>query len=344
MRHCIPLLTSPVLHRLFRSAPRKTIVCSALAQSTMPVPQYALLAVGGMSGAIVAALYAFQEKLLYHPTIPTREYEAAPQDLAMPYRDVDIVADDGVKLHGWLITQARASREAATFVYFHGNAGNIGHRLQDARRFYARGYNLLMVSYRGYGRSEGAPNEPGLMRDAAAAIAYAADRADVIDTRRVYLFGRSIGGAVAIAAAAAARANTVRGLVIENSFTSIDDMIDVVLPPLRAFKFLNRNKWDSLSRIKDVKVPILFISGQRDELCPPIHMRRLHEEAENSPIREFHTVANGTHNVSYCTCFDNRANRLRLLLLTILTIRLSFPRRTLGGMEGARIVTRLTRL
>eukprot|EP00171_Calliarthron_tuberculosum_P012877 IDg12877t1 len=165
-----------------------------------------------------------------------------------------------------------------------------------------------MVSYRGYGQSEGAPNEAGLNRDAAAAISYAADRADVIDTRRIYLFGRSIGGAVAIAAAAAASAGAVRGLIIENSFTSIDDMIDVVLPPLRAFKFLNRNKWDSLARIKDVKVPILFISGLRDELCPPVHMRRLHEEAESSPMKEFHTVTNGSHNVSthnFCLSFDN---------------------------------------
>ncbi len=93
------------------------------------VPQYVLLAVGGLSGAVMAALYAFQEKLLYHPSIPAREYSTYPNEYLMEYEDVEIVADDGTKLHAWLIKQAaNASRAAATFVYFHGNAGNIGDR------------------------------------------------------------------------------------------------------------------------------------------------------------------------------------------------------------------------
>lgn len=305
----------------------------------MPIPQYAVLTVGGLSGALVAALYAFQEKLLYHPTIPTREYEEAPTDHAMPYADVEIVTDDGVRLHAWLVTQNSGSREAATFVYFHGNAGNIGHRLQDARRFYSRGYNLLMVSYRGYGKSDGTPSENGLIRDAAAALQYAADRGDVLNTRRIYMFGRSIGGAVALAAAKNAAEGHVRGVVIENSFTSIDDMIDVVMPALRAFKFLNRNKWDSLAVIKDVNVPILFISGLRDELCPPIHMRRLHEEAESSPLKVFHSVANGTHNVRwawFCAVGGCEAHAMLTFLFVFF-----FWNRTLGGMGALHIGMRL---
>ncbi len=97
------------------------------------------------------------------------------------------------------------------------------------------------------------------MQDATAALAYAADRSDVIDTNRIYLFGRSIGGAVAVAAASGINARFVRGLVIENSFTSIDDMIDVVLPVLGPMKFLNRNKWNSLAKISKLEIPILFI-------------------------------------------------------------------------------------
>lgn len=93
----------------------------------MPMQQYALLALGGLTGTAVAALYAFQERLLYHPTMPTRDYVERPSDYAMEYEDIEFTAEDGVQLHAWLITQPN-SKEAATFVYFHGNAGNLSHR------------------------------------------------------------------------------------------------------------------------------------------------------------------------------------------------------------------------
>lgn len=225
----------------------------------MPLQNYVFYAIGGIGASFVAGLYAFQEKLLYHPSIPTRDYENTPDDWNMPYRDVNFVASDGTKLHAWLITQAQSPRSAATFIYFHGNAGNIGHRLQDVKDWYARGYNLFMVSYRGYGTSDGEPSEKGILMDADAAVSYLSEQEDVVNRERIYLFGRSIGGAVAMAAASGKYANKIRGMVIENSFTSIDDMIDVVLPPLRFFKFLNRNKWNNKKRLKDVKVPTLFI-------------------------------------------------------------------------------------
>lgn len=93
----------------------------------MNILQTLLLATGALASSLVTALYVFQEKLLYHPSIPTREYEQNPGDFGLPYRDVDIVGDDGVRIHAWLITQEQ-STHAATFLYFHGNAGNIGHR------------------------------------------------------------------------------------------------------------------------------------------------------------------------------------------------------------------------
>jgi abhydrolase domain-containing protein 13 len=119
---------------------------------------------------------------------------------------------------------------------------------------------------------------------------------DVLDTKRIFLFGRSIGGAVAIATAAGPKADNLAGIVVENTFTSIDNMIDVVLPPLKIFKFLNRNPWNSLTEISSVETPILFISGLRDELVPPAHMKTLYEAATKSRKKLFVTVANGTHN------------------------------------------------
>jgi fermentation-respiration switch protein FrsA (DUF1100 family) len=176
------------------------------------------------------------------------------------------------------------------------HAGNIGHRLMDVRQFYDSGFNILIVSYRGYGESEGRPSERGFRLDARSAVAYCRDRRDVLDTKRIFLFGRSIGGAVAIAAAAESDPGVIAGIVVENTFSSVDKMIDVVLPPLRAFKFLNRNPWNSLSTISSVEAPILFISGLRDELVPPQHVKDLYEAASRSRKKEFFAVTDGTHN------------------------------------------------
>lgn len=198
-----------------------------------------------------------------------------------------------------------------------------------------------MVSYRGYGASEGLPSEEGIKRDAAAALAYARDRNDVVDISRLYLFGRSIGGACAIATAAKSEAqNALRGIVVENTFTSINDMIDAIMPALRFAKSLNRNKWDSLAKIRSIRLPLLLIrygflfffsghkiavvqrwterlitdrmncflvclcSGLKDELCPPQHMRILHANAISAKFKVMHTVANGEHNVR---CFFSLA-------------------------------------
>lgn len=117
-----------------------------------------------------------------------------------------------------------------------------------------------MVSYRGYGSSDGFPTETGMKLDAIAALEYVRDRSDILDVERIYLFGRSIGGACAIALASMPDArNAIRGVIVENTFTSTNDMIDTVLPILRFAKPFNRNKWNSLDAIKNVHAPIMII-------------------------------------------------------------------------------------
>jgi fermentation-respiration switch protein FrsA (DUF1100 family) len=184
--------------------------------------QGVFMAAAGVVGTFLTALFVFQERLLYHPTIPTRVLVERPSDYAMEYDDVELVTADGVRLHAWLILQpGGASADAATFIYFHGNAGNLAHRLPDIRAFFQSGFNMLVVSYRGYGDSEGSPSERGLKLDSAAAVAYAGDRGDVLDVEKLFLFGRSIGGAVALAAAASAGKGVIAGVVVENTFSSI---------------------------------------------------------------------------------------------------------------------------
>lgn len=171
----------------------------------------------------------------------------------------------------------------------------------DVRQFYNSGFNVLMLSYRGYGQSNGSPSERGFKLDALAAVEYCLDREDILDLQRIFLFGRSIGGAVAISTAAKFSRAEIAGIVVENTFTSMGDMIDVVLPPLKFFKFLNRNPWNSLAIVPSLKTPMLFISGLRDELVPPAQVAALHDAAQQCRVKQFFSVENGTHNDTYVT-------------------------------------------
>lgn len=152
--------------------------------------------------------------------------------------------------------------------------------------------NVFIVEYRGYGRSTGSASESGLQVDAQTALEYLHNRTD-IDTSKIFVFGRSLGGAVAVDLAAR-NPDRLAALVVENSFTSVPDMIDIVLPFLRYFKFLSRNQWSSLEKIADIKMKTLLLSGRLDELIPSTMMDRLHE-ASGSPEKELISFPEGHH-------------------------------------------------
>lgn len=144
----------------------------------------------------------------------------------LPYESINIRSTDGVTLHAfWIRHNGDKGRFVPTIVYFHGNAGNIGHRLQNAAgMFHTLQCNLLMVDYRGYGLSTGTPIERGLYNDARAAIDYLYTRHD-LDLSQIVLFGRSLGGAVAIDVASDPEYyQKLMCVVLENTFTSIPDM------------------------------------------------------------------------------------------------------------------------
>ena len=121
----------------------------------------------------------------------------SPADIKLVYDDIFIRTIDNIRIHGWLIKQTE-SNNVPTIICFHGNAGNIGFRLPLYRTlFNLLGCNILAIDYRGYGNSEGTPNESGLTNDASAAILWLHSRPD-IDSKRIFLYGQSLGGAVAI--------------------------------------------------------------------------------------------------------------------------------------------------
>lgn len=167
----------------------------------------------------------------------------------LPYDTVNIRSTDNVSLHAyWIRHNGEKGMFVPTVVYFHGNAGNMGHRLHNASGiFHTLQCNLLMVEYRGYGLSSGVPTEKGLYADARAAIDYLFTRHD-LDLNQIVLFGRSLGGAVAIDLAAHTEySQRIMCVILENTFTSIPDMavelIHRYLKYLPMFCYKNKVKW-----------------------------------------------------------------------------------------------------
>ncbi|KNA22043.1 hypothetical protein SOVF_037720 [Spinacia oleracea] len=250
-----------------------------------------LYGVGGIVVAGMALLVAFQERLVYVPVLPglTKSYPITPARLRLLYEDVWLRSEDGVKLHAWFIQRIPDCR-GPTILFFQENAGNIAHRLEMVRIMIQKlQCNVFMLSYRGYGASDGSPSQHGITKDAQAALDHLMQRTD-IDTSQIIVFGRSLGGAVG-AVLAKNNPDKVSALLLENTFTSILDMAGVLLPFLKwfigrstgnGFKILNcvvRSPWSTIDIIGQVKQPILFISGLQDEMVPPTHMKMLYAKA-----------------------------------------------------------------
>ncbi|XP_017835110.1 protein ABHD13 [Drosophila busckii] len=250
---------------------------------------------------LLLIFYNAQDLLLYHPDLPSnsRIYIPIPTMHNLPNLTVSIKTSDNVTLHAfWIRQPEERCKSVPTLLYFHGNAGNMGHRMQNVWGiFHHLHCNILMVEYRGYGLSTGVPSERGLVTDARAAIDYLLTRHD-LDHNQLILFGRSLGGAVVIDVAA----DTVYGqklmcTIVENTFTSIREMaVELVHPSVKYIpNLLYKNKYHSLSKIAKTSVPFLFISGLADNLVPPRMMRALYTQcgSEQKRMIEF---PGGSHN------------------------------------------------
>jgi fermentation-respiration switch protein FrsA (DUF1100 family) len=246
----------------------------------------------------------FEDSFIYFPAkYPAGVWERGkPQAregrIVAHMEDVQLTAADGVRLHGWYCTPqvgrdgALASVETnRTLLFLHGNAGNISHRYEIVEDFVQLPVNVLIIDYRGYGKSEGRPSEEGLYADARAAWDYLTTVRG-IPASQIIIFGESLGGAVAIDLASKTQAC---GLVVQSSFTSIADMAAEVLPFVPTF--ILRTKMDSLSKIKHVSCPKLFIHSQADEIIPYKLGRRLFDEAREP--KQFYEVKAASHNLMY---------------------------------------------
>lgn len=203
------------------------------------------------------AMYLRQPDMVF---FPQRPLQAAPDDWGMAYQDVKLLTADGVRLHGWYVPHVEARR---TVLFFHGNAGNISHRQESIEIFRDLGLNVLIIDYRGYGRSEGTPDEAGLYADADAAWRYLVDVQQIRD-EDIIIFGRSLGGAVAADLGARVQAGA---LVLESTFSSARAMSRLMFP-LLSYLIVPRFKFNVAERVGAVHYPVLVLHSPDDDIIP----------------------------------------------------------------------------
>jgi fermentation-respiration switch protein FrsA (DUF1100 family) len=252
--------------------------------------------------AIVALVFWYQSKLVYFPM--KGAYAVTPQSRGLPFEAVRLKTEDGIELAAWWIP-ARAPAQGAVLL-FHGNAGNIAHRIDYAIMFHGLGYHTLLVDYRGDGESGGEPSEQGTYRDAAASWQWLTQTRGMAPAD-IVIFGESLGGGVASWLAARQPA---RALILASSFTSIPDLAAEVYPWLPV-RWISRIHYDSLANVQKTRVPLLVAHSPADELIAYAHGQRLHDAA--NPPKAFLELAGG-HNEGFVFARDAWVTALQAFL------------------------------
>lgn len=210
-----------------------------------------------------------QQKRLYVPG--DRVITLTPTSIDLNYEDVYFRTTDRQSINGWFIP---ASNAKITLLYFHGNEGNMTDRLPRINFFHNMGMNILIFDYRGYGKSSGKPSEQGFYKDAQAAYDYLISRND-IDKDKIIAIGVSLGGPVA---ADLCLKRKVKALILESTFVSLLSYVQDLYPALPV-KFLVREKFDTLEKMKNIKIPKLITHGVDDEVVLYKHARYLYDAA-----------------------------------------------------------------
>lgn len=197
-----------------------------------------------------------ERKNLY---FPLRTVEATPGSIGLEYEDIRTTTADGVEISGWFI---RSDSPRAVLIFCHGNGGNIGHRLEKIRMLNGLQIDVLIFDYRGYGESGGSPSENGLYLDAEAIYDFLVNERKV-DSRKIIVYGESLGAAVA---ADLVSRHDAGGIILEGSFPSVKDMAKRYFPFIPSF--LLKGGFQTIEKMKSVEVPKLIFHSREDEIVP----------------------------------------------------------------------------
>ena len=210
-------------------------------------------------------IYFFQERLIFFPQPLTQDPLKANTGAAI--EEVSLVTADQVRLHGWLVKATPKPTPTPLLIYFGGNAEEVSWLAATAGQY--AGWSLLMLNYRGYGRSEGKPGEAELFADALQIYDYAVSRAQ---GGRIAVMGRSLGSGVAVYVAAQ---RPVAGVILVSPYDSVESVAKGIYPFLPIGLML-RHRFDSLSRAPGIKAPLLCLVAGGDRVIPPPHSERLY--------------------------------------------------------------------
>ena len=245
-----------------------------------------------VAGALLAALFfaggvplvwsRLVESMIFQPTAGA---ELRPEQVGLEGDDVFLETEDGVRIHGFWLPAPQATR---ALLFLHGNAGNASHRLPNAALLQRLGIHVLLLDYRGYGLSEGRASEAGVYADARAGLEHLVAVRGV-SSERVVVFGRSLGGAVAVDLA---QDRGLAGVILESTFTSISDVAGPHFGS--ALASLAGRRFDSAAKIERVRSPLLFFHGDRDEIVAYRLGQQLFELAPEP--KAFETIRGAGHN------------------------------------------------
>lgn len=242
-------------------------------------------AVAGGIGALELLRRTVERRNLY---LPIRYPDGIwnPRSFGLEAEDCWFSSADGVRLHGWWIPHPKAR---GTLLFCHGNTGSIANQIGVLSLLQRLKLHLFAFDYRGYGRSQGTPDERGLFLDAQAAFDAARQRAGE-EAERTILFGHSLGGAVAIDCALARPA---AGLVVQSTFTDLRAASRAVLR-VPGISWVTRNRFRNLDKIRRIEIPKLFIHGREDGTLPVEMAGELYDAA--APPKDLYLVPRAGHN------------------------------------------------
>lgn len=233
---------------------------------------------------MVAYIKYLENKGIY---FPEKKIEFYPSFFNLSFQDIYLKTEDDVTINAWFIPYPQAKY---TLLFFHGNAGNLSHRLEKLMLLRKAGVNIFIIDYRGYGKSEGVVTEKGFYFDASATYHYLVNHRGIL-AGEIILYGESLGTAVAINLAAKTK---VRAIILEGAFSRGRDMARKIFPFLPTLIF--SNSFDSLKKIQKVRVPKLFIHSRNDEVVPFELANKLYH-ASLAP-KEFAEIE-GCHNSAF---------------------------------------------
>ena len=258
---------------------------------------------------IVLLVYLAQSHMIYFPE-SGRKIVNTPDQIGLAYESVEIATENNETLHAWYVPAPEAK---ATILFFHGNAGNISHRMDYLPMFHRLGYNTLIFDYQGYGQSSGSPSEIGTYQDATATWQFLTEVKNIAPAE-IVLFGESLGGA--IAAWLAAKENPGL-LVLASVFTSVPDMAEKIYPFLPV-RLIARFNYNTLESLQSVTSPVFVAHSPQDEIVPFEHSQILFQAAAEP--KQFLELQGG-HNNGFIFMRESWVNALGTFVDENLNVR-----------------------